>query len=39
MKTTYIDEYGITRYNNDVFHKIIENNIEKTNIQQFIINK
>ena len=38
MKTTYIDEYGITRYHKDVFHKIIEKNTEKTNIQQFIIN-
>lgn len=38
MKTTYIDEYGITRYYEDVFHKIVEDGMEeKINIQQFII--
>jgi hypothetical protein len=38
MKTTYIDEYGNTRYYEDVFHKIIEDGFEeKINIQQFII--
>jgi hypothetical protein len=36
MKTTYIDEYGNTRYYEDVFHKIVENGLEEINIQQFI---
>jgi hypothetical protein len=38
MKTTYIDEYGNTRYEDDVFHKIIENNNEEIIIQKFIVN-
>ena len=38
MKTTYIDDYGNTRYYEDVFHKIIEDGQEeKINVQQFII--
>jgi hypothetical protein len=37
MKTTYIDKYGITRYENDVFHKIFENNKEDIIIQKFIV--
>ena len=38
MKTTYIDEYGNTRYYEDVFHKIVEDGLEeKINVQQFII--
>jgi len=37
MKTTYIDEYGNTRYEDDVFHKIIENNKEDIIIQKFIV--
>ena len=38
MKTTYIDDYGNTRYYEDVFHKIIENDLEeKINFQQFTI--
>ena len=38
MKTTYIDEYGNTRYYDDVFHKIIENGLDEIiNIQKFCI--
>ena len=37
MKTTYIDKYDITRYEDDVFHKIIENNKEDIIIQKFIV--
>jgi hypothetical protein len=37
MKTTYIDNYGNTRYEDDVFHKILENNEEIIIIQRFIV--
>jgi hypothetical protein len=37
MKTTYIDNYGNTRYEDDVFHKILENNDENIIIQKFIV--
>ena len=37
MKSTYIDKYGNTRYEDDVFHKIIENNKEDIIIQKFIV--
>ena len=38
MKTTYIDEYGNTRYYDDVFHKIMEKDLDEIiNIQKFSI--
>lgn len=36
MKNTYIDEYGNTRYEDDILHKIIENNKDETFIKRFI---
>jgi len=36
MKNTYIDDYGNTRYEDDIFHKIIENNKEEIFIKKFI---
>lgn len=38
MKTTYIDEYGNNRYYDDVFHKIMEKDLDEIiNIQKFSI--
>jgi hypothetical protein len=37
LKSTYIDEYGNTRYYDDVFHKINEDGKETINIQKFNI--
>lgn len=36
MKNTYIDDYGNTRYEDDIFHKITENNKEEIFIKRFI---
>lgn len=35
LKTTYIDEYGNTRYSDYVYYTLIENNIEQNSIRQF----
>jgi hypothetical protein len=37
MKNTYIDEYGNTRYEDDIFHQIIEQNKYETFIKKFVV--
>ena len=35
LRCTYIDEYGNTRYTDNVFYTLFENNIEENTVQQF----
>jgi hypothetical protein len=37
MKNTYMDEYGNTRYQDDIFHQIIEQNKYETFIKKFVV--